>query len=292
MKKKNIMLKNKLSIGLALIWAFAFQACQPAAQSTRFSDNAKIVSLNGTISEILVDLGFEENIVGVDVASNYPASLQEKPKVGHSRQLSAEGILALAPDVVIATSEDIKPELAQQIRSTGVKLLLFDHHFSSNGTKELIRSMADSLDRKKKGDSILVALQFDLEKVEAIEKKEPKPKVLFIYARGTGTMMVAGKNTQVEKMIELAGGVNAVDDFTEFRPLTAEALVAANPDVILLFDSGLSSLGGVDGLLEVQGIRQTNAGKNKKFVEMEGQFLTGFSQRLGKAVEELAKRIH
>lgn len=292
MKKKNIMLKNKLSIGLALIWAFAFQACQPAAQSTGFSDNAKIVSLNGTISEILVDLGFEENIVGVDVASNYPASLQEKPKVGHSRQLSAEGILALAPDVVIATSEDIKPELAQQIRSTGVKLLLFDHHFSSNGTKELIRSMADSLDRKKKGDSILVALQFDLEKVEAIEKKEPKPKVLFIYARGTGTMMVAGKNTQVEKMIELAGGVNAVDDFTEFRPLTAEALVAANPDVILLFDSGLSSLGGVDGLLEVQGIRQTNAGKNKKFVEMEGQFLTGFSQRLGKAVEELAKRIH
>jgi iron complex transport system substrate-binding protein len=292
MKKKNIMLKNKLSIGLALIWAFAFQACQPAAQSTGFSDNAKIVSLNGTISEILVDLGFEENIVGVDVASNYPASLQEKPKVGHSRQLSAEGILALAPDVVIATSEDIKPELAQQIRSTGVKLLLFDHHFSPNGTKELIRSMADSLDREKKGDSILVALQSDLEKVEAIEKKEPKPKVLFIYARGTGTMMVAGKNTQVEKMIELAGGVNAVDDFTEFKPLTAEALVAANPDVILLFDSGLSSLGGVDGLLEVQGIRQTNAGKNKKFVEMEGQFLTGFSQRLGKAVEELAKRIH
>jgi iron complex transport system substrate-binding protein len=292
MKKKNIMLKNKLSIGLALISAFAFQACQPAAQSTGFSDNAKIVSLNGTISEILVDLGFEENIVGVDVASNYPASLQEKPKVGHSRQLSAEGILALAPDVVIATSEDIKPELAQQIRSTGVKLLLFDHHFSPNGTKELIRSMADSLDRGKKGDSILVALQSDLEKVEAIEKKEPKPKVLFIYARGTGTMMVAGKNTQVEKMIELAGGVNAVDDFTEFRPLTAEALVAANPDVILLFDSGLSSLGGVDGLLEVQGIRQTNAGKNKKFVEMEGQFLTGFSQRLGKAVEELAKRIH
>lgn len=291
-RKKNIMLKNRLSFGLALIWAFAFQACQPAAQSTGFSDKAKIVSLNGTVSEILVDLGFEENIVGVDVASNYPASLQEKPKVGHSRQLSAEGILALSPDVVIATSEDIKPELAQQIRSTGVKLLLFDHHFSPNGTKELIRSMADSLDREKKGDSILVALQSDLEKVEAIEKKEPKPKVLFIYARGTGTMMVAGKNTQVEKMIELAGGVNAVDDFTEFRPLTAEALVAANPDVILLFDSGLSSLGGVDGLLEVQGIRQTNAGKNKKFVEMEGQFLTGFSQRLGKAVEELAKRIH
>lgn len=287
------MLKNRLSFGLALVWAFAFQACQPAAQSTtNFADTAKIVSLNGTVSEILVDLGFEDNIVGVDVASNYPASLQEKPKVGHSRQLSAEGVLALAPDIVIAANADMKPELAEQIRNTGVKLLLFEHRYSPEGTKGLIREMADSLGRKEKGDSIIMALQSDLEKVKQIEMKDPKPKVLFIYARGTGTMMVAGKDTQVEKMIELAGGVNAVNDFAEFKPLTAEALVAANPDVILLFDSGLSSLGGAEGLLEVQGVRQTNAGKNQRIVEMEGQFLTGFSQRLGKAIEELAKRIH
>lgn len=287
------MLKNRLSFGLALVWAFAFQACQPAAQSTtNFADTAKIVSLNGTVSEILVDLGFEDNIVGVDVASNYPASLVEKPKVGYSRQLSAEGVLALAPDIVIAANADMKPELAEQIRNTGVKLLLFEHRYSPDGTKELIREMADSLGRKEKGDSIIMALQSDLEKVKQIEMKDPKPKVLFIYARGTGTMMVAGKDTQVEKMIELAGGVNAVNDFAEFKPLTAEALVAANPDVILLFDSGLSSLGGAEGLLEVQGVRQTNAGKNQRIVEMEGQFLTGFSQRLGKAVEELAKRIH
>ena len=287
------MLKNRLSFGLALVWAFAFQACQPAAQSTtNFADTAKIVSLNGTVSEILVDLGFEDNIVGVDVASNYPASLQEKLKVGHSRQLSAEGVLALAPDIVIAANADMKPELAEQIRNTGVKLLLFEHRYSPDGTKELIREMADSLGRKEKGDSIIMALQSDLEKVKQIEMKDPKPKVLFIYARGTGTMMVAGKDTQVEKMIELAGGVNAVNDFAEFKPLTAEALVAANPDVILLFDSGLSSLGGAEGLLEVQGVRQTNAGKNQRIVEMEGQFLTGFSQRLGKAIEELAKRIH
>src|SRR5690606_33860565 len=126
----------------------------------------------------------------------------------------------------------------------------------------------------------------------AIKSEGSNPKVLFIYARGTGTMMVAGKDTQVGKMIELAGGVNAVNDFADFKPLTAEALVAANPDVILLFDSGLSSLGGIDGLWEVQGNKQTNAGKNRKVIEMDGQFLTGFSQRLGKALEELGKKIH
>jgi len=287
------MLKNIILSGFALFVTSSFIACNVSTQSeSNFADTAKIVSLNGAVSEILVDLGFEDNIVGVDVASTYPASLQEKPKVGHSRQIAAEGVLALGPDVVIATSNDVKPELAEQIRNTGVKLFLFDHEYSPEGTKELIRSMADSLGRKAKGDSIIAVIEADLAKVKAIKKTEPKPKVLFIYARGTGTMMVAGKDTQVEKIIELAGGVNAVNDFTDFKPLTAEALVAANPDVILLFDSGLSSLGGIDGLLEVQGIKQTNAGKNRKVVEMDGQFLTGFSQRLGKAVLELAEKIH
>lgn len=287
-------MKSIFLSALALGVASSFYACQgpTTAAQTHFADSAKIVSINGTVSEILVDLGFENNIVGVDVASTYPASMLEKPKVGHSRQISAEGVLALGPDVIMATSKDVNPELAAQLRSAGVKLFLFDHEYSPAGTKMLIQSIADSLGRKAKGDSIISVMEADLENANAIVKSEPKPKVLFIYARGTGTMMVAGQDTQVEKMIVLAGGENAVSDFTDFKPLTAEALVAANPDVILLFDSGLSSLGGPNGLLEVQGIGQTNAGKNKKIVEMDGQFLTGFSQRLGKAVLELTNKMH
>src|SRR3546814_14071921 len=96
-------------------------------------------------------------------------------------------------------------------------------------------------------------------------------------------MMVAGENTQMEQVIHMAGGQNAVRGFEDFKPLTAESLVAANPDVILLFDSGLDSLGGMEGLLKVRGIAQTNAGKNRKVIEMDGQLLTGFGLRLGKA---------
>src|SRR3546814_12365153 len=105
-------------------------------------------------------------------------------------------------------------------------------------------------------------------------------------------MMVAGENTQMEQVIHMAGGQNAVRGFEDFKPLTAESLVAANPDVILLFDSGLSSLGGIAGLLEVQGVAETNAGKARKVVEMDGQFLTGFGPRLGKAILELTKKSH
>src|SRR5690606_3623027 len=119
-----------------------------------------------------------------------------------------------------------------------------------------------------------------------------QPSVLFIYARGTGTMMVAGEDSQVESVIKLAGGKNAVSGFKDFKPLTAESLVKANPDIILLFDSGYESLGGYSGLLNVPGIQETKAGANKNFVAMDGQFLTGFGPRLGQAVTELAVKIH
>ncbi|WP_257668687.1 heme/hemin ABC transporter substrate-binding protein [Parapedobacter tibetensis] len=288
------MNKNMFYKGFIFILAVAFNACNISTTTeSEISDSAKIVSTNGTLSEILVELGFEDNIVGVDVASTYPASLKEKPKIGHNRDIASEGVLALGPDLVLGIANVVKPEVVEQIRAAGVKMVLFEHEYSVEGAKQLIKAVADSLGQSAKGDSILTALDADLVVADSmIEQIENKPKVLFIYARGTGTMMVAGQRTQLDKMIELAGGVNAVQGFDDFKPLTAEALIAANPDVILLFDSGLSSLGGIDGLLEVQGIDLTNAGKNRKVVEMDGQFLTGFGPRLGKAVLELATKIH
>lgn len=293
-----MMIKNILKTGLLLVVASAFVACNGTRSESSetsevsFADSARIVSINGTVSEILVDLGLENQIVGVDVASTYPASLQEKPKVGHSRQLTAEGVLALNPDVVISTTDDLKPEVKEQIENAGAKVLIFEHDYSVNGAKSLIRTLADSLEKSSQGDSIIAALENDLVKVDSLSRPNDKPSVLFIYARGAGTMMVAGEGTQLEKIIQLAGGENAVSGFSDFKPLTAEALVAANPDVILLFDSGLSSLGGADKLLEVPGVKETNAGRNKKIVEMDGQLLTGFSQRLGKAILELSEKIH
>jgi len=118
-----------------------------------------------------------------------------------------------------------------------------------------------------------------------------KPKVLFIYARGAGNLMVAGSGTPLHSMIELAGAENAASALTDFKPLTPEALLTTNPDVILMFDKGLQSLGGVDGLLKIEGIATTNAGKNKKVVTMDGQYLSGFGPRVGDAVVELHNKL-
>lgn len=271
-----------------------FAACQNKSiemQEATLPDSTKIVSLNGALSEIVAGLGLENNVVGTDVTSQYPQSIANKPKVGHNRNLNAEGILALQPDVVIAMEKEVPEQLVSQFKAAGIKLMLFNQEYTVDGTKSLIRRVGDSLMRAKQADSIIKQFDTELANVTTKVDTTKRPKVLFIYARGAGTMMVGGSGTQVEQVIKLAGGQNAVTDFAEYKPLTAESLVKANPDVILLFDDGLESLGGEKGLLAVQGVSQTNAAKNRKIVTMPGDLLTSFGPRLGQAITELSAKI-
>jgi iron complex transport system substrate-binding protein len=249
----------------------------------------RIVSLNGAVSEMLCALGLENSIVGVDVTSNYPASLQQKTKVGHNRTISAEGILALRPTLVLAVKEQLKPEVAEQLSAAHVKVQLLQAAYSLEGTRSLLHQVAGATGTNDKAKQIEAAFN---KEYQALRITPVKKKVLFIYARGTGSMMVSGIGTPVEKMIQLAGAQNAVTEFADFKQLSPESLVAANPDVILLFDSGLESLGGIDGLLKVPGVAQTNAGRNKKVISMDGQFLSGFGLRLPQAISELNKKLN
>ena len=258
------------------------------ATASALPADARIVSLNGTLTEILASAGYEQNIAGTDVTSTYPASIAQVPKVGHTRTLQAEGILGLQPQYVVAKREELNPDLQQQLQAAGVKLLLVDQEYSAEGTKKLIQTLCDTLGRPEKGLAMTQQLEQDLQKIEPLN---PKPKVLFIYARGAGTLMVAGEGTPMQTMIEMAGGENAAKGFTEFKPLTPEALLQANPDAILLFDSGLQSLQGNEGLLQVPGLANTKAGRNKAFISMDGQYLSGFGPRTGQAAAELNQKL-
>ncbi|WP_299254271.1 ABC transporter substrate-binding protein [uncultured Cytophaga sp.] len=252
------------------------------------SSEMKIVSVNGTMSEIICALGLESSLVGVDVTSSYPASLEKVVKIGHNRSVSSEGIIALSPNLVVGMQNDLKSTLIEQLTASNIKTYLFKQELSVEGTKKLISEAGVYFKQSAKASELIAQLDKD---IALVKKPKVKKKVLFIYARGAGSMMVSGTGTSVEKVIELSGGQNAVTSFADFKPLTSEALIAANPDVILLFDSGLESIGGVDGLLKVQGIAQTTAGKNKKVISMDGQLLTGFGPRLGKAMIELSSKL-
>ncbi|MCS3532245.1 hemin ABC transporter substrate-binding protein [Chryseobacterium sp. JUb7] len=247
--------------------------------------NNKIVTLNGGITEIVAALGHEKEIVGTDVTSTYPESLKATAKdLGHMRSMTIEPIMAVNPTLILASDKDINPELMGKIKSSGIKAETFKQEFTVDGTKKLIADVAKAIgnsDYQKLNDKI----DADLKQIQPIAKK---PKVLFIYARGN-MLMVSGKNTPMDALIGLAGGENAVTDFEDFKPLTPEAVVKANPDVLFFFSSGLEGAGGNEGALKMPGVSQTNAGKNKKIIAMDGGLVSSFGPRLGEAAVGLNK---
>lgn len=244
----------------------------------------KIVSLNGAVTEIVAALGHEKEIVGVDITSTYPESLKSTAKdLGHVRQISIEAIMAMQPTLILATEKDMSPELLEKIKKSGIEAHVFKQDFTVDGTKKLIADVAGVL-KHPDYKALENKIDADLKNVKPIAKS---PKVLFIYARGANMLMVSGKNTPVDQVISLADAQNAITEFDDFKPLTPEALIKGNPDVILMFDSGLGSVGGPQGVLKITGVDKTNAGKNKKIISMDGGLLSGFGPRVGEAAVEL-----
>ncbi|WP_306565666.1 heme/hemin ABC transporter substrate-binding protein [Flavobacterium lindanitolerans] len=281
---------KKISVLVLAIVSLAVASCKKEEETKKDetpvekTEALKIVSLNGAVTEIIAALGHEKEIVGVDVTSTYPETVKTTAKdLGHVRSITIESIVALKPTVIIGTDKDMSPELAEKIKAAGIEAHILTQDFSPEGTKKLIADVAGII-KNTDFKALTDKVDADLAKIQPIAKA---PKVLFIYARGAGTLMVAGKNTPVEKTIALAGGQNAVTEFDDFKPLTPESLIKGNPDVILLFTTGLQSLGGVDGLLKIQGVEKTNAGKNKKIIALDGALISGFGPRVGEGAAAL-----
>jgi iron complex transport system substrate-binding protein len=281
---------KKISVLVLAIVSLAVASCKKEEETKKEetpvekTEALKIVSLNGAVTEIIAALGHEKEIVGVDVTSTYPETVKTTAKdLGHVRSITIESIVALKPTVIIGTDKDMSPELAEKIKSAGIEAHILTQDFSPEGTKKLIADVAGII-KNTDFKALTDKVDADLAKIQPIAKA---PKVLFIYARGAGTLMVAGKNTPVEKTIALAGGQNAVTEFDDFKPLTPESLIKGNPDVILLFTTGLQSLGGVDGLLKIQGVEKTNAGKSKKIIALDGALISGFGPRVGEGAAAL-----
>ena len=263
-------------------------ACLPASAAIP----KRIITLGGALTETVDALGFGKNIVATDVTSIYPAYVKSLPKVSKSRSVSAEGLISFRPNLVLAPEGSVSKEIEYQLKSAGITLVNIKQEYSVPGAYAFIRDVASAIGAPHKGALLVKQTQARVNTALAeVKKNSNSPKVLFIYARGTGVMLVAGQHTNIDAIITLAGAKNAAQGFNEFKPYTTEALVAANPDVILLFDFGLSSLGGTDGILKMPGVLQTNAGKNKRIFQMDGELLINFSVRLDQAIIQLNRSL-
>ncbi|QXU43685.1 hemin ABC transporter substrate-binding protein [Pedobacter sp. D749] len=272
---------------IVLIIVSFFSATQYVAAQAK-----RIITLSSAISETVNALGYGKNILATDVTSVSPEEINRLPKVSRNRSFSVESITAYRPDLILVPEGDFSKENLYQFKSLGIRVVTIRQEFSVQGATKFIRQIAAAIGDKARGEQLAQKTESNINTtLSQLKKGSKSPKVLFIYARGVGTMNVAGKGSSIDEIIKLAGGKNAILEFSDFKPYTTEALIKSNPDVILMFDFGLSSLGGRAAFLDLPGVSYTNAGKNKKIIEMNGPLLINFSNRLPEAIKALNNRI-
>lgn len=255
-------------------------------------DQVKIITAGGTITEIVHALGFGEDIIATDITSTYPREMQELPSIGYRNQIKAEGILALGPDLVLAEDGYMSVDVVQQLEAAGLQILFFEKPKDINGTYRIVSEIAGFLEVLHKGDSINASIKEDIIALgNYLEHHSTKPSMAFVMARGQEMLFLAGEDTFAESLFNMAGINHLGKGFKDFIPLTPEIMVSMNPDFLLFFDSGLLSIGEMDGIKNISGITHTTAFRQQQIIALDGQYLSGFGPRVGKAAMELAKAV-
>ena len=268
--------------------AFGLAAWPALAQSAA----PRLVTIGGAITEVVYALGAEAQLVGTDTTSLYPAAALATPKVGYMRTLSAEGLLSLRPDAVIGTTEAGPPVVLEQLRSAGVRveLIVADHSWAE--VQQKIAAVGRAAGREAQARALQARLDADWAAVQqaVAQRSGRKPRVLFILAHGASPQ-VAGSNTAADAMLRFAGGTNVMTGFQGYRPMTAEAMAAAAPDVVLTTTQGIEAQGGVDKFWARPELALTPAFKRKSLVHLDALELIGFGPRLPATVRTLADRL-
>jgi iron complex transport system substrate-binding protein len=265
-------------------------------QTVTITSLERIVSLSGDMTEIIFALGMGAAIVGVDSSATYPPEqTRALPNIGYQRRLSAEGILGLNPSLVIGDETAGPPEALAQLRTAEVPVALAADPPTLAAPGAKIRFVAAALGLPARGEALATEVEAAIAAAQAEALGLPtSPRVIFLYLRGTDVQQVAGTETPADAMIVAAGGINAAAEagIVQFKPLSPEVIVAIQPDLILVLEKGLESVGGVDGLLRIPGLADTPAGQARRVVAFDDLYLLGMGPRTGEALAELTRALH
>ena len=268
------------------------------------TDTSRILALDlyGSLSRIVFELGLGDNVVGRDVSSGFP-EIADRPLVtqnGHD--LNAEAMLELNPTVIL-TDTSLGPwDAILQMREIGIPVVVVDSHRSIEGIGGLITEVAAALGVPERGAELAQrttdAVAAKVAQIADIAPADPadRLRMLLLYVRGqSGVYYLFGDESGADTLIEALGGIDIAgqNEWTGMRPVTAEALVAANPDVILMMTKGLESVGGVDGLVEhIPAVAQTVAGQKRRIVDMSDTTLLSFGPHTASVLDALAVAVY
>ena len=257
--------------------------------------NEKIVTVGGSITEIVFSLNQGHRVIAVDQSSTIPEEVSTLPQVGYIRSISAEGILSIEPTMILTTSDIGPPNVVEQIKATGVELIIYDSPKSYSDIIELVKLIGNDLDAEKESIELISEMKDSFILIESnIPNQGEAFKIALFMGMGGGSTLssfsAAGAGTRANYLIEFIGGINIFkDSFKRYSKVDLETLIDLNPEIILL-----ASMGGdeqvIKGIYGDKNMKYIDAIKNKQihFIDL-GQSLTFGSSFVGSAADILKK---
>jgi iron complex transport system substrate-binding protein len=239
---------------------------------------SRVVALANGSAEIIASLGHSDILIGRDIASDLP-SLKSIEVVTSGHQITAEKILSLKPDLLLIDASSGPSSAIAAIESAGIRIVKISEAWTLNEIVRKVSEVARAIGAIDDGKLLIAALQIS---TSAVKQIRPGKTIAFLYLRGGSAIyLIGGKGSGTDSLISAIGGVDAgAQKFaTPFTPMTAEAIATLNPDIFLVMSKGLESVGGVDGLVQLPGIAQTQAGKNRAIVAVDDSLLLSFGPR-------------
>jgi iron complex transport system substrate-binding protein len=260
------------------------------------------IDISGTIASTVFALGLGDQVVGRDASTMF-AGTEDLPvvtKTGHT--LNAEAILELAPTVILTDTTIGPKEIRQQLRDAGITVVVISSDRRLDTTDELVTEIATALGVPTRGQALIERLDADLAAAQAeIDAVVPadvddRARMLFLYVRGNANIYyIFGEDSGADSLIDAVGGVDVAAEigWEGMKPMTAEALVAARPDVLVMMTDGLESVDGIDGLIErIPAIAETPAGVNRRVIDMADSEILSFGPRSADVIGALARALY
>ncbi len=259
------------------------------------TDADRILPLTGSLAEIVFTLGLGDHVVGRDVAATFDEAA-DLTVISEGHEVSAESVLALQPTVILADTQTGPPEAIEQIQGSGVPVVVVEEAWSFDEMYPRFERVAEALGVPGSGTALVERTREQMAEVrETSVEASGSPLVAFLYLRGTaGVYLLGGSGSGADAMLAEIGARDAGVEMgltTPFTPITTEALIEAQPDVLLVMTKGLESVGGVEGLVEIPGVAQTPAGRNGAVIDFEDGVLLNFGPRTPQVISAMAAEL-
>jgi iron complex transport system substrate-binding protein len=257
------------------------------------ADAGRIVSIGGAVTEILYALGLDDRVIAVDTTSLFPErALREKPNVGYMRQLSPEGVLGLNPSLVLAAEGAGPKDAIAVLEAAHIPFVLVPDHFTGEGIIDKIRLVAAATGETARGECLVRAVDSDLAALAQVRGRiARRERVLFVLSFMNDRPMVSGRNTAADGILRLAGAENAMTIYEGYKLVNDEAIIAAQPDAILVMDRAAHRL-DAETVFRHPAFTSTPAATRRRFISMNGLYLLGFGPRTARAARDLAAALY